>query len=184
VYLPAWVISSAVHVAMISLMIMLFGVAASEALLSQKIITTSISTPDEVPPEESDSVDFDLQLDVTADEKQLDQSIPQPIRRWFNSRNDKILITNWIRNLDTFLGTVPITGFENVFAMNPPPDVIDFMTDGGFNPKEVAQIKERNMALKKPAVIHTIAFKDRKGEALLRQIALDSKGTFRFVASP
>lgn len=312
-HLPAWVISSALHVALISFLILVFGLSQTDAAPSDKIIITTVSAP--IPddaPNEDENVDYDLQLDVSTDALQIEQQIveekvttdplasssmnaldnlpsvlgtandkslagpdglngamtgsgdvdglqafingagsggtgtgqamffgtaakgtrfaiiadnsnsmkgrpmellkfemintltkargatqfylsffnrdanPQPIRRWVpvTARVDLNTLTTWIRNIGTYNGTVPITGFENVFAIQPPPDVIYFMTDGGFNPKEVQRIKQLNMSLKKPAVIHTIAFKDRRGEALLRQIALDSKGTFRFVALP
>ena len=93
-------------------------------------------------------------------------------------------MVNWVRGIRSFGGTSPITGFNDAFTISPPPDVIYFMTDGGFNPQQVRQIKALNAKLKKPATIHGIAFGRGAAVPLIRQIAKDSNGTFRTVNGP
>ncbi|MCZ6654232.1 MAG: VWA domain-containing protein, partial [Planctomycetota bacterium] len=59
-------------------------------------------------------------------------------------------------------------------------DLIYFLTDGEFAPTLVEQLKKWNKDQK--VRIYTIAFLRRNGEDLLRQIARQNGGEFRFVS--
>lgn len=112
------------------------------------------------------------------------EALPQPLKGWTVSREDITAVNTWVKGVNVAGGTVPITGFDHVLRLNPPPDVVYFMTDGQFDAGEVEQIRLLNQALKPPAVIHTVAFGSRSGENELKLIAKQSKGTYRYVASP
>ncbi len=107
-------------------------------------------------------------------------AVPQPVKRW-STKSDVKVLAEWLKTIQAQGGNNEITGFEVAFRLDPSPEVIYFMTDGGFDPGQVALIRDGNRRLKKPAVIHTIAFMDNSGEPLLKQIAADGKGTYRFV---
>jgi len=108
----------------------------------------------------------------------------QTLNHWTAGRDDIAAVNSWVKSMQTGGGTVPLSGFEHVLKLKPPPDVVYFMTDGNFDPREAEQILALNKALKPPAVIHTIALGGRAGEPLLKQIASQSKGTYRFVPTP
>ncbi len=104
---------------------------------------------------------------------------PQP--KWVSGKAEVATLAGWINAIHARNGTSPVRGVEMALRFDPPPDVIYLMTDGLFDPVEVQQINALNRRLKRPAQIHTIAFLQRAGEPLLRQIAQDGKGTYRFV---
>ncbi|HVV99095.1 MAG TPA: VWA domain-containing protein, partial [Planctomycetaceae bacterium] len=58
------------------------------------------------------------------------------------------------------------------------PDVLFFLTDGEIPPATRVLIRELN---RKPTIVNTIAFESRAGEVLLRAIAEDHGGTYRYV---
>jgi hypothetical protein len=79
-------------------------------------------------------------------------------------------------------GTVPEPAFAMLLSLPVRPDVIFFMTDGeilNFTAEQVAAMNRRG----KHVVINTIAFGDPTSQELLRQIAQDSGGVYRFVRS-
>ncbi len=104
---------------------------------------------------------------------------PQP--KWISGKAEQATLAAWVNGIHARNGTSPVRGVEMALRFDPPPDVIYLMTDGLFDPVEVQQINALNRRLKRPAQIHTIAFMQRAGEPLLRQIAQDGKGTYRFV---
>lgn len=95
-------------------------------------------------------------------------------------RGDVSRMRRWLSEQQPSGGTFPLPGFAAVFALDVPPDVIYFMTDGQIpvdTPAEVARLNARG----KRVVIHTIAFGDESGREALQKIAQDSGGTYRFV---
>lgn len=104
---------------------------------------------------------------------------PQP--KWISGKAEVANLANWVNGIHARNGTSPVRGMEMALRFDPPPDVIYLMTDGLFDAVEVQQINALNRRLKRPAQIHTIAFMQRAGEVLLKQIAQDGKGTYRFV---
>ncbi|MDY3560004.1 VWA domain-containing protein [Gemmata sp. JC673] len=109
---------------------------------------------------------------------------PQPIKRWTADRNEVAAVSKWVQGIQTANGTSPVVGFQHVLKLKPPPDVVYLMTDGEFDRREVEQIRVLNQALRPPAVIHTVAFGGQQGEAELKMIARQAKGTYRYVAGP
>lgn len=109
------------------------------------------------------------------------RAVPQPVEKWVSGKNEVNEVAEWIRNVRAEGGTEPITGFEAAFKLQPAPDVIYFMTDGGFDAAQVGRIKQLNDRLRRPAVVHTMAFLNRDGESLLSRIASQNRGTYKFV---
>ena len=58
------------------------------------------------------------------------------------------------------------------------PDMIYLLTDGEIPAETRGFLKERN---RNKIIIHTIAFQSLDGHTVLKQIAEDHRGTFRFV---
>lgn len=112
-----------------------------------------------------------------------DLLIPEMQDGWMRARGNLITrFAQWLANVSPSGGTVPGPAFINVLSMPVRPDVIFFMTDGeitNFTPEEVAGLNRRG----KHVVINTIAFGEPGSQELLKQIARESGGTFRFVPS-
>lgn len=102
---------------------------------------------------------------------------------WMQARRNNVAaVTRWINNVDPGGGTLPRTSFQNVFALDVLPDVIYFMTDGII--AESALTAEEITSLnrgRKRVVIHTITFGDQGSEELMRRIARESGGTYRYI---
>ena len=67
------------------------------------------------------------------------------------------------------------------FTFNLKPDTVWLLTDGQFTDEDevLSQIREANP---QDAIrINTVAFKDKSGEAVLKQIAAENDGSYRFV---
>ncbi|MCH2133575.1 MAG: VWA domain-containing protein [Phycisphaerales bacterium] len=100
---------------------------------------------------------------------------------WLRARRTQVrAVTNWIDEITASGGTFPYGSFKEVFSLDPPPDVIFFLTDGQINSMTAADVAKLNK-IRRPAVINTIAFANDESQALLEQIARDSDGTYRFV---
>ncbi|MCC7420997.1 MAG: VWA domain-containing protein [Planctomycetaceae bacterium] len=82
----------------------------------------------------------------------------------------------WMMSRGAFGETYPDEAFQMALRMKP--DVIYFLTDGEFNPSARDVCRRENTD---NVTIHTIAFCTRKGESLLRDIAADNGGRYRFV---
>ncbi|MEW6356191.1 MAG: VWA domain-containing protein [Planctomycetota bacterium] len=88
----------------------------------------------------------------------------------------------FIKETTTYGGTEPSTAMEQ--AIRSRPDLIYFLTDGEFEASAVEDIRKYlfETAEGKKIRINTIAFQNRRGEALLRKIAgLGNNGQHRFV---
>jgi hypothetical protein len=89
----------------------------------------------------------------------------------------------WIDHIQPDGGTHPLPAL--LFALSLRPDAIYFLSDGQFDPGAIHQLRHRNRPNKRRAIrqipIHTIAFVDRATEGLMRTIARNSGGKFRFV---
>lgn len=106
---------------------------------------------------------------------------PPMQKGWMPARKATVRqFISWLSRIDPGGGTEPRSSFLQVFALDVRPDVIYFLTDGQFQdivPAEIAELNRRG----KKVVIHTIQFGDPGGEDVMRQIARDSGGTYRFV---
>jgi hypothetical protein len=74
--------------------------------------------------------------------------------------------------------TDPTLGLERAFAMKP--QLIYFLTDGEFDKTVLDMISRWNRG--RQVAINTISFIYRSGERLLRQIAKENMGIYRFVS--
>jgi hypothetical protein len=89
----------------------------------------------------------------------------------------------WVNMVRPHGGTEPLPAL--LFALSLRPDAIYFLSDGQFDRSTIGQLRSRNRPnnrLKSRQIpIHTIAFVDRATEGLMRTIARNSGGKFRFV---
>lgn len=101
--------------------------------------------------------------------------------RW-NRANDetKFKVRAWINRLVSSGGTEPSSAFEEAFKLKPRPDVIYFMTDGQQTDVLPAFIRALNTRGRRTK-INTIVFGDRDGEEVMRRIANESGGQYRYV---
>jgi hypothetical protein len=108
--------------------------------------------------------------------------IEPPMQRgWTKARPETIrFLIRWLNDVDPGGGTEPRNAFHQVFALSERPDVIFFLTDGrigNFSAEEVAALNRGGDRV----IVNTIAFGDPASQDLLRQIAADSGGVYRFV---
>ena len=91
--------------------------------------------------------------------------------------------TQWINDVEANGGTNPLPAL--LYALSMRPDAIYFLSDGQFDPTTIQELRIRNrpnLRLNTRMIpIHTIAFYDRFAEGLMRQIARNSGGEYRFV---
>lgn len=91
-------------------------------------------------------------------------------------------VKRWLDEVGPMGGTDPSSSFELIFNMDPPPDIVFFLTDGEIPPHIAGWIASRNgREGKKRFPIHCIAFSPDAGQEPLRKIARESEGTFRAV---
>lgn len=86
-------------------------------------------------------------------------------------------VEQWLRSFVPRENTQPIPALRRALQMEP--DAIYFLSDGAFTPQVLPLLRQYNR--KSRTVIHTIALENRDGEALLRQISREHKGTYLFV---
>lgn len=91
--------------------------------------------------------------------------------------------THWVNYFEAEGGTEPLPAL--LFALSMHPDAIYFLSDGQFDPNTIQEMRLRNRPnnrLKTRQIpIHTIAFYDRFAAGLMRAIARNSGGEFKFV---
>jgi hypothetical protein len=112
-----------------------------------------------------------------------DITIPPMQNGWMRARKSTInRFIRWLNLIDPTGGTEPIDAFRQVFSLDVRPDVIFFLTDGQI-PDDTARLVANLNRRGERVTINTIAFGDDQSQALLREIAADSGGTYRFVRS-
>ena len=91
--------------------------------------------------------------------------------------------TEWVNYVEPTGGTNPLPAL--LMALSLRPDAIYFLSDGQFDPMVMNQLRFRNRQNLKLDIrqipIHTVAFFDRMAEGLMRMIARNSGGEYRFV---
>lgn len=91
--------------------------------------------------------------------------------------------TNWIQEVSPTGGTNPLPAL--LYALSLRPDAIYFLSDGQFDPAIVREVRihdRQNLRLHiRQIPIHTIAFYDRIAEGMMRAIARNSGGEYRYV---
>ncbi|MFG0329321.1 MAG: VWA domain-containing protein [Phycisphaerales bacterium] len=110
---------------------------------------------------------------------------PMDDRGWIKANNSgKAKMRAWVRTLAAAGSTNPATAFEIAFELEPRPDIIYFMTDGDIHKGEsVATMIEQLNSKGRKTRIHTIGFGYQGSEDLLRRIARESGGRYRYVPS-
>ncbi len=83
----------------------------------------------------------------------------------------------WIKYVECGGGTNPLPGLIQAMALSP--DAIFLLTDGKFDPQTVWEVSQAQPA--RPIPIYTIGFASRSAEKLLKAIAQETGGVYRFV---
>lgn len=91
---------------------------------------------------------------------------------------NKRRVIDWIEQANSGGGTDPTGAMQHVLGLKP--DAVWLLSDGIFAESACGVIKAANRAAR--ARIHTIAFFDNEGEPILRRIARENEGTYRFVS--
>ena len=89
-------------------------------------------------------------------------------------------MTNWIYSLGHSYGSDPTKAMERALEFKP--DTVWLLSDGKFSSKVPLAIRAANLSGN--ARVHTVGFYERAGEQVLRQIADENGGTYRFVPPP
>ena len=101
----------------------------------------------------------------------------------FATPDNKAKTTEWVSLVEPTGGTNPLPAL--MMALEFQPDAVFFLSDGQFDPGTIQVLRSRNtqnLRMKTRRVpIHTIAFLDRFAEGLMRMIARDSGGEYKFV---
>lgn len=108
-------------------------------------------------------------------------SMPHFQDGWMRAKNSLVArVIRWLNNeVDPGGGTEPRDAFVQVFSLAVRPDVIFFLTDGEITSFSAEELKEMNSQGKR-VIINTIAFGDPSSQDLLKQIASQSGGVYRF----
>ncbi len=89
------------------------------------------------------------------------------------------LLGSWVNSQGVGGGTDAETGLRQAFVGKDPPDAIFLLTDGAIDPSTAAAARQLNPDTK--VRINTIALTSQDGEAILKQIAKENNGDYRFV---
>jgi DNA-directed RNA polymerase subunit RPC12/RpoP len=81
----------------------------------------------------------------------------------------------WLEKAQTSGGTEPQEAMRIALALKP--DVVFLLSDGDIPPETRAIVMQEN----KQSVIHTIALGSNKGAVVMKQIAAEHKGEFKFI---
>ena len=85
----------------------------------------------------------------------------------------------WVNRIVPDGGTNPLPAL--LYALSLEPDAIYFLSDGQFDPMVIPQLQQRNPRSTGQIPIHTISFVNRATVGLMRTIARQSGGEFRYV---
>ncbi|MGE3316846.1 MAG: VWA domain-containing protein [Planctomycetaceae bacterium] len=88
----------------------------------------------------------------------------------------RVKANKWMKQIQPDGGTEPTEALKQALAMQP--DVIFFLTDGEIPEETRAITMEAN---RYRTIVHTIAFESRDGEEMLKGIAKDNGGRYRYV---
>jgi len=90
------------------------------------------------------------------------------------------IAANWIESTSLGWGTKPLASVQLAYAQEP--DAIFLLTDGEFADRTAKFLRDENSEKgPKMASVHTIAFQSRDGIRLLKRIARENSGQFRYV---
>jgi len=120
-----------------------------------------------------------------------DVAYPMPGGDWLQGKKDLAPVLAWIEKRPRVLGTKPFFPFKKALNLDPPPDVIFFMTDGKIPAKDPERITAMNKS--EPRVmINTILFTRTTevvppgdyARASLERIAKENGGGFKQFIDP
>jgi hypothetical protein len=107
----------------------------------------------------------------------------EPEKPLFATQDNLAKSTEWINRCEPMGGTNPLPAM--MLALSLKPDAIYFLTDGQFDLGVMQELRNRdrtNLRLHTHVVpIHTICFYDRSAEGMMKMIARNSGGEYRFV---
>ncbi|MCL6502282.1 MAG: VWA domain-containing protein [Pirellulales bacterium] len=107
-----------------------------------------------------------------------DNALPMPAPGLVSPTPENLrLLEKWLRRVDCGGDTNPLAALE--LAIDLAPHAIYMLSDGEFDPRIPKLIARRQPT--RPIPIHTIGFVSREGEPMLRELAVDSGGSYRFV---
>ena len=101
---------------------------------------------------------------------------------WTRAEPDQVAATiAWLDGISPGGSTCPKPAYERVFRNPPPPDVVYYLNDGDLGelgPAECASLRGSHRIM-----INTISLETPGSVAALEQIAAESGGTYRHIAS-
>ncbi len=101
----------------------------------------------------------------------------------FANQDNLAKTTEWVNRCEPMGGTNPLPAMRLALSMKP--DAIYFLTDGQFDLSVMQELKNRNRTSPKlhthMVPIHTICFYDRSAEGMMKMIARNSGGEYRYV---
>lgn len=107
--------------------------------------------------------------------------MPMPARGLVKATDaNKRHYIGWVRTIHASGGTDPTSGM--LLALSLKPHAIWLLSDGGFSSTAADKIRGANPG--KKVQVHTIAFYDDSGKAVLARIAEENRGKYRFVRGP
>lgn len=86
----------------------------------------------------------------------------------------------WLYSVGHRIGSDPTKAMTRALQFNA--DTVWLLSDGKFSASAAKKIRQANDLVN--AKIHTVGFYSREGEAILRQIAEENNGTYRYVPRP
>jgi hypothetical protein len=89
-------------------------------------------------------------------------------------------MTNWLFNAGLRSGSDPTKAVQRALGLVPAPDLVWLLSAGEISDGMVDSIREANFSAN--AHINTVGFYTRDGEAGLRRVANENRGTYRFVS--
>jgi len=106
-------------------------------------------------------------------------ALEMPARRLVSATEDnKKRAFEFIDGISPQGETDPSDALSRAFAVKP--ELIYLLTDGQFDKAIIDQVAKANVG--KKVTVHTIAFLYHDGDAVLKEIASQNKGTYKFVA--
>ncbi|HTA30212.1 MAG TPA: hypothetical protein VK731_06990 [Candidatus Cybelea sp.] len=91
-------------------------------------------------------------------------------------------MTNWLFSVGHRTGADPSKAILRALGLSPAPDMVWFLSGSAFPDKVIDNIREANATAN--ARINTIGLYTRDGEQVMRQIANENRGAYRFVPPP
>jgi hypothetical protein len=85
----------------------------------------------------------------------------------------------WVNRIWPGGGTFPLEAMQHALSLEP--DAIYFLSDGRFDPAVIEMLRVANPPSSGQIPIHTIAFVNQETIGLMKQIAKNAGGKFRFV---